>query len=77
VVDTLAINQPEMVQKSNYLSDKYVSFEEPNKDIFVYAAFLEPGYHQFLIYDPKSGRAFCKDLIVQPNNFMMFPELPK
>ena len=45
VVDMLAINQPEMVQKSNYLNEKYVSFEDPNRDIFVYAAFLEPGYH--------------------------------
>ena len=26
--------------------------EDQGLDIYVYAAFLKPGYHQFVIYDP-------------------------
>ena len=34
---------------------------------YVYAAYLKPGYHKLLIYDPEMDRAFCKDFIVMLN----------
>ena len=35
-----------------------------NGNIYVYAEYLKPGYHQLLIYDPLIEKAFCKDFIV-------------
>lgn len=45
--------------------------------IYVYAAILPPGQHQFMIYCPKTNRAFCKDLIIGLNECEQFPEYPK
>lgn len=46
--------------------------------MFVYAAFLDPGYHQFLIYDPANHKAYCKDILVEKSNIeVQYPELPK
>jgi hypothetical protein len=72
-----AVNQPDKVLQHDYISATYQPYEAADQNCFVYAKFLEAGYHQFLIYDPLLDKAFCKDLIVQPNQFMMFPELPK
>lgn len=48
-----------------------------NNEVFVYAAHLKPGLHQFVIYDPASKRAFCKEFVLDLNdNLMDFPELP-
>jgi hypothetical protein len=41
---------------------------------FVYAAYLPPGLHQFLIYCPKTKRAFCKDIVVDLSECEPFPE---
>ena len=43
----------------------------------MYAAILPPGQHQFLIYCPKTKRAFCKDLVVDLNECDQYPEYPK
>ena len=46
-------------------------------DYFCYAAYLKPGYHQLLIYDPKLEKVFCKDFIVNINQKEdIFPEFP-
>ena len=46
-------------------------------DIYVYAAFLKPGYHQLLIYDPLLEKAFCKDFMLNINTRQdIFPEYP-
>lgn len=50
---------------------------ERRNGVFVYAAYLKPGLHQFVIFDPESGRAFCKELMIDLNNQVAeFPELP-
>jgi len=46
-------------------------------DTFIYAAYLPPGLHQFVIYCPHTKRAFCKDLIVDLNHIDPYPEFPK
>mmetsp|Transcript_28843 Transcript_28843/g.43553 ORF Transcript_28843/g.43553 Transcript_28843/m.43553 type:complete len:187 (+) Transcript_28843:941-1501(+) len=46
------------------------------KEIFVYATFLPPGYHQILIYDPMLERAFCHDLVLNLNQKDFYPEYP-
>lgn len=51
--------------------------EDKNCTIFVYAAYLPPGNHQFLIYCPKTRRAFCKDIVVDLCEVEPFPEYPK
>jgi len=48
----------------------------PLKTSFVYATFLQPGYHMFLIYDPLNDRAFCKDIVVELSKTEVYPELP-
>ena len=48
-----------------------------NRDYYVFADFLKPGYHQLLIYDPKLRRAFCKDFMVNLNmREDIYPEFP-
>jgi hypothetical protein len=47
-----------------------------NKDIFVYATYLPPGYHKVLIYDPLQDKAFCKDFVVALNQQDWYPEYP-
>ena len=66
VVDVLAINKPG-------LSDYNLEV----RDVFVFAGFLPPGYHSFVIYDPRQERAFCKDIVVTPSERRgCYPELP-
>jgi hypothetical protein len=47
-----------------------------SQDYFIYAAFLPPGYHQILIFDPEEQRAFAKDVIVGMNHKDFYPEYP-
>ena len=49
----------------------------PAEEIYVYAAFLPPGLHKCLIYEPESGRAFTKSFLVDLNDFDFYPELPE
>ena len=50
-----------------------------NKDcsIFMYANYLPPGHHQFLIYCPLTHRAFCKDIVIDLSECDPFPEFPE
>ena len=48
----------------------------PECDTFVYAAYLPPGLHQFVIYCPSTKRAFCKDIMIGLSESDHYPELP-
>ena len=64
-MDIKSINIPDMGVKDS------------RTDVYVYADFLKPGYHQVLIYDPAQERAFCKDFIVNLNlREDIYPEYP-
>ena len=43
---------------------------------FVYAAFLSPGLHQFLIYCPKTDSLFVKDVMIDLSHCEYFSEYP-
>ena len=48
-----------------------------NNDVYIYADFLKPGYHQLLIFDPLLERAYCKDVMININlREDLFPEYP-
>ena len=52
--------------------------DEENKGIYVYAAFLKPGLHKFVIFDPVNQRAFCKEIVIDlNNNYVECPEIPE
>jgi len=48
----------------------------PECDTFIYAAYLPPGLHQFIIYCPITKRVYCKDLIVDLSHADLYPEFP-
>lgn len=50
---------------------------EFNKDFYVYANYLAPGRHKFLIYCPQSERAFVKTVVIGLNTKEFYPELPR
>jgi hypothetical protein len=47
------------------------------KDFYVYANYLKPGRHKFLIYCRQSNRAFVKSILVGINTQDFYPEFPK
>ena len=50
---------------------------QTNADIYVFAGFMKPGYHQVLIYDPLAHKAYCKDFIINLNlREDLYPEYP-
>ena len=69
----------------NELTDVHVengsSFIDNNADFYtdnyVYANFLPPGQHQFLIYSPRTNRAYLKSMMVHHNTKDHFPEMPR
>ena len=49
-----------------------------NQQWFTFADFIEPGYHQLVIYDPKIDRAFCKEFVAKLNQRdFVYPEYPR
>jgi len=42
--------------------------KDPECSTFVYAAYLPPGRHQFLIYCPIRKSLFCKDIVIDLNS---------
>ena len=65
-MDVKSINLPDFSRDLN------------GEDWYVYSAFLKPGYHKLLIYDPKLERAFCKDFIINVNSRKdVYPEHPR
>ena len=63
-------NYPEITERSK------VNFKNPECDTFIYAAYLPPGLHQFIIYCPTTHRAFCKDFVVDLSTSDQYPECP-
>ena len=73
LVDVRRINYPINLKQ---LKDKRGKEKTPG--IYAYACILPPGYHQLIIYDPKSQRAFCKETVIDLNNQTdSYPELPR
>jgi len=56
ITDLQLINLPRAVTNAKP-SEKDDKFKECTN--FVYAVYLPPGHHQFIIYCPKTHRAFC------------------
>ena len=66
LTDVRAINMPEVASYNVHCQDWYT-----------FGAFLPPGYHQVLIYDPKIDRAFCKEFVAKLNQRdFVYPEYP-
>ena len=87
VTDIQNINIPESFEASTPLNRSLSKFpkyhssrakkpKEPECRTYVYAAYLPPGLHQFIIFDPVSERTFCKDIIIDLNSQDPFPEYP-
>ena len=73
ILDMKVINEPKCVTEKN------AKPEETANDCknYAFAAFLKPGYHQVLIYDPHIHKAFCQEIIIDINhNQVLFPDLP-
>lgn len=49
---------------------------DPECTTFVYAAYVPPGLHQFIIYDPITKKAYAKDMIIDLNSQDFHPEYP-
>jgi hypothetical protein len=71
-------NQLTDVHVENATPKDFDNFSNPdmNKNLFVYAAYLVPGIHKFVIYCPISKRAFCKTIMVDVNTKDYYPEYP-
>ena len=70
-MDVKSINIPDL----SFVPTK----EKPNKvtEIYIFASFIKPGYHQILIYDPLKHKAYCKDFTVNLNlREDLYPEYP-
>ena len=68
--------QNELMDIKNINAPMY-SKDLRDKDYFIFSAYLKPGYHQLLIYDPQLERAFCKDFVLNLNQRGdIFPEYP-
>jgi hypothetical protein len=39
----------------------------------VFAKYLEPGMHHFIIYDPRVKRAFCQEIFVEQSKVDPLP----
>ena len=64
----------------NATSKDFDNFADPEfinrANMFVYANYLVPGIHKFVIYCPISKRAFCKTILVDTNTKEQYPEYP-
>lgn len=71
VLNINSINMPKCV------SDPLAPHEPDSSKYYVFAGFLQPGFHQFIIYDPRDEKAFCNEFIVDFNpNQVFYPEMP-
>ena len=65
------------MNKPASILDECAGPEQPGDGHYVFATYLEPGYHQFLIYDPLIDKAFCQEMVVDFNPYQqIYPELP-
>ena len=67
IIDILTLNQPTCISQRS---------QPPINSLYSFAAFLPPGLHSFLIYDPYTSRAFCKTMVVDHNKQYFFSDLP-
>ena len=88
--DMALINIPQFVDHTEQLKLKMQMSQEPESPVkhpdgsdidedcktFVYGAYLPPGLHQFIIYCPKTKRAFIKDVVIDVNACDAWPEFP-
>jgi len=52
--------------------------EPANWQNYVFAGFIEPGFHQIIIYDPLLEKAYCKEFLVDFKNLQEhYPEIPR
>lgn len=66
------VNQPECVL------NQFAPPEAPGDGHYVFASFLNPGYHQFFIYDPLVDKAYCQEFVIEQDTcFELYPELSK
>jgi hypothetical protein len=70
------INMPEGYNKHKLPDEKGKLPPDPECTTFVYAGYLKPGLHQFIIYCPVTKRAFVKDVIIDLNCQDFYPEFP-
>jgi len=64
---------PECVEDPNAKSEEIIK----GCNHYCFAQFLDPGYHQLIIYDPQTEQAFCQELVIDINyQQVLFPELP-
>jgi hypothetical protein len=51
---------------------------DDSRNMFVFPAYLRPGLHQFVIWDPVKHKAYVKELVLDLHNeAVQCPELPK
>ena len=62
-MDVQVVNQPK------YLSEK----ASDGKNDYVFADYLEPGMHHFIIYDPREKRAYCQEIFVEASKVDPLP----
>ena len=60
----------------NATTQDFENFSDESKNMFIYATYLTPGIHKFVIYCPISKRAFCKTIMVDVNTKFQYPEYP-
>jgi hypothetical protein len=69
--DKVLANDLTDVHVENATNNDFDNFADPEhvnkKNMFVYANYLVPGIHKFVIYCPISQRAFCKTILVDTN----------
>lgn len=75
--DKCLMNELQDVHVENAADADFYDFNKGEvKDFFVYANYLPPGVHKYLIYCPVSQRAFVKTTLVEPNTKDHYPEFP-
>lgn len=72
IMDLHTVNQPLSV------ADEHAEPEPANWQNYVFAGFMEPGFHQIIIYDPLLEKAYCKEFLVDFRNLQEhYPEIPR
>ena len=75
VTDIQTVNMP--INYNEITERSRAMFKNLECDTFIYAAYLPPGLHQFVLYCPATHRAFCKDFIVDLSASDLYPEYPQ
>lgn len=66
------VNMPRYFEAKQYAESFHVHCVS-----YVYAAYLPPGIHQFLIFCPKTQRLFVKDIVIDLNQSYIYSEYPR